>query len=181
LVPVCVDVAIATFVTDAMSILLRVSDSWIRPYTPGAGRWLVIGWEAAALGLFAYSTINQFDLSGHGIRIVACMLAAVWVLGTARIIQMGAYVGPDGLRIHGLLRSRTMRWRDVAHVRLHKATHKVGKWHIESGMTVLIERRDGSTVNTELWAQGVDFHSRPKVFRAVYQELRNRHLAAVNA
>jgi hypothetical protein len=48
-------------------------------------------------------------------------------------------------------------------------------------MTVLIERRDGSTVNTELWAQGVDFHSRPKVFRAVYHELRERHSAAVNA
>jgi len=51
----------------------------------------------------------------------------------------------------------------------------------ESGMTVLIERRDGTTVNTELWAQGVDFHSRPNVFRAVYHELRNRHLKAVNA
>jgi hypothetical protein len=158
-----------------------VNDSWIRPYTPGAGRWLVIAWEGAALGLFAYATIHQFDLSGHGIRIVACLLAAVWVIGTARIMQMGAYVGPDGLRIHGLLRSRTMRWRDIEHVRLHKATHKVGRWKIESGMTVLIERQDGSTVNTELWAQGVDFHSRPKVFRAVYNELRNRHLAAVRA
>jgi hypothetical protein len=48
-------------------------------------------------------------------------------------------------------------------------------------MTVLIERGDGSMVNTELWAQGVDFHSRPKVFRAVYHELRDRHLAAVRA
>jgi hypothetical protein len=158
-----------------------VNESWIRPYTPGAGRWLVIGWEAAALGLLAYSTIHQFGLTGHGIRIVACMLAAIWVIGTARIMQMGAYVGPDGLRIHGLLRSRTMRWRDIAHVRLHKATHKLGRWEIESGMTVLIERRDGSTVNTELWAKGVDFHSRPTVFRAVYHELRDRHLEAVNA
>ena len=49
---------------------------------------------------------------------------------------------------------------------------------VESGLTVLIERCDGSTVNTELWAQGVDFHSPPKVFRAVYRELRDRHLAA---
>jgi hypothetical protein len=74
-----------------------------------------------------------------------------------------------------------MRWHDIANVRLHKATHRIGSWQIESGMTVLIERRDGSTVNTELWAQGVDFHSRPKVFRAVYHELRERHSAAVNA
>jgi hypothetical protein len=77
------------------------------------------------------------------------------------------------------LRSRTLRWQEVANVHLHKATHRLGRWEIESGLTVLIERRDGSMVNTELWAQGVDFHSRPGVFRAVYQQLRTLHLDAV--
>ena len=28
-------------------------------------------------------------------------------------------------------------------------------------------------------AQGIDFHSRPTVFREVYHELRNRHLATL--
>ena len=158
-----------------------MDETWERPYTPGTGRWLVIAWEAVALSLLAWTSIRQFDLTGHGLRVLACVIAALWVIGAYRILQMGAYVGDEGVRIHGLLRSRTMRWSEVAHVRLHKATHKVGRWEIESGMTVLIERRDGSTVNTELWAQGVDFHSRPKVFRAVYHELRNRHLAARNA
>jgi hypothetical protein len=176
-----IDAGNALFVRGDIGILVRVSESWVRPYTPGTGRWLVIGWEAVALGLLAWTTIQQFGLTGNGIRIVACVMAAVWVVGAGRILQMGAYVGPDGLRIRGLLRSRTMRWKDIAHVRLHKATHRIGPWEIESGMTVLIERRDGSTVNTELWAQGVDFHSRPKVFRAVYHELRERHSAAVNA
>jgi hypothetical protein len=95
-------------------------------------------------------------------------------------MQMGAYVGDAGLRIHGLLRSRTIPWDDIAHVHLHEAAHKLGPYKIPSGLTVLIERRDGTTVNTELWAQGVDFHSRPKLFRAVYHELRTRHLAAQN-
>jgi len=158
-----------------------VSETWERPYTPGTGRWVVIGWEAVALGLLAWTTVRQFDVTGPGIRVLACAIAAIWVLGAERILQMGAYVGAEGVRIHGLLRSRTMRWHDVAHVRLHKATHRVGPWAIESGMTVLIERHDGTMVNTELWAQGVDFHSRPKLFRAVYHELRNRHLAAVKA
>ncbi|SNY70922.1 PH domain-containing protein [Paractinoplanes atraurantiacus] len=154
--------------------------TWERPYTPGTGRWLVIGWEIAALALLGWATARQFDLSGHGIRVLAGVLAAVWVLGSYRILQMGAYVGPAGLRIRGLLRSHTMSWAEIAHVRLHKATHKLGPWEIESGLTVLIERADGSTVNTELWAQGVDFHSRPKLFKAVYHELRNRHLEARN-
>jgi hypothetical protein len=160
---------------------LRVSDSWVRPYTPGTGRWLVIGWEVVALGLLGWTSVGQFDLTGHGIRVLAVVLAAAWGIGAWRILQMGAYVGADGVRIRGLFRSRTLRWQQVRNVRLHKATHRLGPWEIESGMTVLIERRDGTTVNTELWAQGVDFHSRPKVFRAVYHELRDRHLAAVNA
>jgi hypothetical protein len=158
-----------------------VNETWERPYTPGTGRWLVIGWEAVALALLGWTTVRQFDLTGVGAQAFACAIAAIWVVGAWRILQLGAYVGPGGLRIHGLLRSRTMSWQEVAQVRLHKATHRLGRWQIESGMTVLIERRNGSTVNTELWAQGVDFHSRPKVFRAVYHELRNRHLAAVNA
>src|SRR3954452_13189763 len=40
---------------------LSVDDAWVRPYTPGRGRWLVIAWEAAALGLLAWTTIQQFD------------------------------------------------------------------------------------------------------------------------
>lgn len=158
-----------------------MDETWERPYTPGSGRWLVIGWEAVAISLLAWTSVRQFDLTGHGIRMLAAVLAVGWLAGAVRILQMGVYVGLDGVRVRGLLRSRTMRWSEVAHVRLHKATHKVGAWEIESGMTVLIERRDGSMINTELWAQGVDFHSRPKVFRAVYHELRDRHLAAANA
>jgi Bacterial PH domain len=155
-----------------------VKETWERLYEPGTGRWLVIAWEAMALAMLAWATVRQFDLTGHGVTLVACTLAALWVLGAHRILRMGAYVTDHGVRLDGLWRSRTMRWRDVSHVRLHKATHRVGPWEIESGMTVLIDRRDGKTVNTELWAQGIDFHSRPTLFRAVYHELRNRHLAA---
>jgi hypothetical protein len=157
------------------------SENWVRPYSVGTGRWLVIGWEAVALVLLGWTSIDTFGLGWHGLRVMASALAVVWVLGSARILQMGAYVSPAGLRIQGLLRTRTLRWHEIAHVRLHKATHRIGPWEIESGMTVLIERRDGGCVDTELWAQGVDFHSRPKAFRAVYHELRNRHLAAVKA
>lgn len=157
---------------------MGVGHEWVRPYTPGTGRWLVIGWEALALGLLGWTTVEQFGLAGHGIRVLATVIATVWVVGGWRIREMGVYVGPAGVRIRGLLRTRTMRWADIAHVRLHRHTHKIGKWKLDAGMTVLIERRDGTVANTQLWAQGVDFHSRPHLFRAVYQELRERHLAA---
>jgi len=154
------------------------SPAWIRPYTPGPGRWLVIAWEAAALALLAWTTVRQFNVTGHGVKLVACTMAALWVIGAHRILRMGAYVGEAGLRIHGLLHSHTTSWRDVDQIRLHRATHRLGPWRIEAGLTVLVDRRDGSTVNTELWAKGIDFHSRPNVFRAVYQELRARHREA---
>jgi hypothetical protein len=157
-----------------------VNETWERLYEPGTGRWLVIAWEALALAMLAWATVRQFGLTGHGVTLVACGLAALWVVGAYRILQMGTYVADHGVRLYGLLRSRTMRWPDVAHVRLHKATHRLGPWEIESGMTVLIDRHDGKTVNTELWAQGIDFHSRPTLFRSVYQELRLRHQAAQN-
>ncbi|GLY98225.1 hypothetical protein Acsp02_54790 [Actinoplanes sp. NBRC 103695] len=182
MVAMCVDFgAVARVVGILAPVNLAESDAWVRPYTPGTGRWIVIGWEAIALGLLGWTSTDAFDLNWHGIRVMASILAVAWVLGSWRILQMGAYVSSRGLLIRGLLRSRTLTWREIAHVKLHKATHRLGPWEIESGMTVLIERPDGTTVNTELWAQGVDFHSRPKLFRAVYHELRNRHLAAVNA
>ena len=158
-----------------------MGDEWERPYTTGTGRRLVIAWEAGALGLLGWTSVQHFGLAGHGITILAGVLTAMWVVGGWRIIEMGVYVGPRGLRIRGLLRTRTMSWEDIAHVRLHQQVHKLGGWRIDSGLTVLIERRDGSTVNTELWAQGVDFHSRPHVFREVYHLLRDRHLAAARA
>ncbi|BBH65707.1 hypothetical protein ACTI_23920 [Actinoplanes sp. OR16] len=155
-----------------------MDEDWVRPYPPGSGRWVVIAWEAAALAMLTWATIEHFDLMGLGVRLTACVLAALWVVGAWRILEHGVYVSSQGVRVQGLLRSRTMRWREVAGVRLHQATHRVGPWRIESGLTVLLERHDGAMVNTELWAQGVDFHSRPKLFRAVYQEIRRRHQAA---
>ncbi len=153
--------------------------SWARPYTPGAGRWLVIGWEAGALLFLGYATVSLFDLAGSAVPLLFGGLLAVWSVGAWRIRRMGVYVAGDGVRISGLLRSRTLGWADIAGILLRESTHRLGPWHVPAGLTVVIERHDGSTVATELWAQGVDFHARPSVFKAVYQELRKRHALAV--
>ena len=158
-----------------------MSETWERPYTPGTGRWLVIGWEAAALALLGWTTTRQFGLTGHGIHVLAGVIAALWVIGAWRIHHMGAYLGPDpACASTACSAPAPCAGAEVTHVRLHRTTHHLGPWHIESGLTVLIDRRDGATVNTELWAQGVDFHARPTVFRAVYHELRDRHRANSN-
>jgi len=68
LVSICIDVRNALFLPAWVGILGQVGDEWIRPYTPGTGRWLVIGWEAVALGLLGWSTVEQFGLAGPGVR-----------------------------------------------------------------------------------------------------------------
>ena len=138
----------------------------------------MIAWEAVALAVLGWTSLPLFDLSGHAARMTFAVLALVWLLGAWRIVRMGVYLSNEGVRIRGLLRTRTVRWHDIGRVWLHRSTHRLGPYEIPSGMTVLLERRDGATINTELWAQGVDFHSRPREFRAVYHELRDLQRAA---
>jgi hypothetical protein len=136
-------------------------------------------WEFAALAIFGWSTVELFELGGPRVLALGLGLAALWALGCWRIARMGVYVSEYGVRVRGLFRSRTVSWRSVEHIRLHEAAHRIGRLQIPSGMTVLIERADGTEVPTSLWAQGVDFHNQPGAFRAVYHDLRERHAAAL--
>lgn len=136
-------------------------------------------WEFAALAIFGWTTVGLFELSGPRILALVVGLAALWALGCWRIARMGVYVSGYGVRVRGLVRSRTIAWREVEHIRLHEAAHRIGRLEIPSGMTVLIERADGVHVPTSLWAKGVDFHDQPGAFRAVYHDLRERHAAAL--
>lgn len=138
----------------------------------------MIGWEVVALALLGGATENLFRLTGTAFLALALALAVGWLIGAVRIIRMGVYVSEYGVRVRGLFRTRTLAWQDVEHIRLHQASHRFGRLEIPSGMTVLIERRDGTHVQTPLWAQGIDFHRRPGLFRSVYQELRDRHALA---
>jgi hypothetical protein len=136
-------------------------------------------WEFAALAIFGWTTVGLFELGGLRVLALGVGLTALWGLGCWRIARMGVYVSEYGVRVRGLVRSRTIAWRDVEQIRLHEAAHRIGRLEIPSGLTVLIERADGADVPTSLWAQGVDFHRQPGAFRAVYHDLRERHAAAL--
>lgn len=154
--------------------------AWQRPYSPGRGRWLILAWEFAGLAFLGWTSAPLFDLGRGGTWVLAIALALVWVVGAFRIMRMGVYLSEYGVRIRGLLGSRTLRWTEIEEFVFDQPVWRLGGFRIPHGLTVLIKRRDGGLVNTSLWAQGIDFHTRPRVFREVYGVLCERHLAAVN-
>ena len=154
---------------------------WHRPYPPGRGRGLVVAWEFASLAILGWTTDRLFALSVRGTLVLAVALLLAWAVGSWRIMTMGVYVNDTHLRVRGLVRSRTYAWSQIEGFRMLQAVHRAGPLTINSGMTVLVDLRDGRHVNTALWAQGVDFHARPGLFRDVFHDLRLRHANAVAA
>jgi Bacterial PH domain len=151
---------------------------WVRPYAPGRGRWLVIAWELGGLAFVGWTTVGLFDLGPRPAAAVAGTLAVLWLLGSWRILRIGVYLNEYGVRVRGLVGSRTLRWTEIEFFAIEEVVHRLGGFQLPSGNTVRIRCRDGRTVNTPLWAQGIDFHSRPRAFGEVYHALRERHLTA---
>jgi hypothetical protein len=158
-----------------------VAVRWVRPYTPGRGRWLIIAWELGSLALLDWTTVRLFELAPRPAAALTAGLAALWLVGSWQIICMGVYVSEHGVRARGVIGARTVRWTEIEHVTLDEVVYRIGRLRVPSGTTVVIKCRDGSWINTSLWVQGIDFHARPHAFREVYHGLRERHAAARSA
>ncbi len=165
----------------AANVKLAKKAAWWRPYSPGLGRWIIIGWEVGSLALLHRTTVPLYSLGSGGAKALAVALAVLWLVSSWRIVGMGVYVGQYGVRVRGLLRTRTLRWAEIDEFVLDEPDYRFGKLLVPTGITVLIRHRDGTYVNTPLWAKGIDFHRRPRVFRQVYGVLRERHATALAA
>jgi hypothetical protein len=119
-----------------------------------------------------------FDLGPRPAAVLGGALALLWLMGSWRIMRIGVYISAHGVRIRGLVASRTLRWTEIEFFTLDEVIHRLGGFELPRETTVRIRRRDGRVVRTPLWAQGIDFHSRPGAFGEVYHLLRERHLAA---
>ncbi|GAB7040879.1 hypothetical protein JCM9533A_47290 [Catenuloplanes niger JCM 9533] len=136
----------------------------------------MIAWEAASITALGWTSDRLFGFDTTATVIFSLILAAAWAVGAVRIARMGVYVGDPGVRVRGLFWTRTVPWSDIHRFRMQDVTYRIGTFRIPSGLTVVIDRHDGTEIKTELWAQGVDFHSRPGLFRQVFHELRERHV-----
>jgi hypothetical protein len=141
----------------------------------------VVAWELFGLAFFGWTTEQVLRptvvLTPPAILLLVLGLFAVWVIGSYRILRMGVYVSEHGVRVLRLVGSRTVPWSQVERISVHDTRQTLGRFKIASGMTVLIEPREGAPIETTLWAEGIDFAFRKHAFHAAYQELRT-HLTA---
>ena len=154
-----------------------MTSRWVRPYAPGRGRWLIIGWELGGLALLLWSTVRMYQLGPIAAAWLGGALTVAWLAGSWRILRMGVYVSDHGVFVRGLTGSRVLPWSRIDRITVDDVVHRFAGLEIPSGRTVVIAC-DGDAVNTPLWAQGIDFRFRPGVFRQVYQGLRAHHAAA---
>jgi Bacterial PH domain len=154
-----------------------MTSHWSRPYPVGL-RWLVVAWELGAFAFFLWTTVGLFGLDTPAAFAVGVAVAVVWSLISWRLMRLGVYVADRGVLIRNLVSSRTMCWTSIERIVVDESAVRCGRIVVPTGRTVVIELRDGTRVETPLWANGIDFQFRPHLFRSVYQVLREQHSAA---
>ena len=140
-------------------------DHWRRPYRPGSWR---VGIAALILLLSSYMLMSAMiiavagTLSGASATLVIAVLTIAVAL---RILRIGIWVSPRGLRQVNLLTTSTLRWREVSRVSTVQQPVKwLGLPRTVQGQALLIERRRGGPLRTLLTDHNSDFLGRPEAF-----------------
>ncbi|ARQ68164.1 PH domain-containing protein [Streptomyces marincola] len=140
-------------------------DQWRRPYRPGPWR---VATAAIALLIAAYMLICAMIIvmagspTGAGVTLVAAALGIAFAL---RLLRVGIWVSPRGLRRVGLLRTQSLRWSEVARVSTMQQPVKwLGMPRSVQGQAVHVERRGGEALPPLLTDHNADFLSRPEAF-----------------
>lgn len=141
------------------------ADHWRRPYRPGPWR---VGLAALALLLASYMLISALiialagSLSGAQATLAAALATIAFAL---RLLRIGIWVSPRGLRQVNLLRTTTVRWRDVGRVGTAQQPVKwLGLPRTVQGQALIIDRRRGGPLRVLLTDRNSDFLTRPEAF-----------------
>lgn len=140
-------------------------DHWRRPYRPGPWR---VGGAAITLLLAAYLLISAMIIALAGPPTGASATAVCAVLAIAfalRLLRMGLWVSPRGLRRVGLVRTQTLRWREVAAVRtVQQPVRWLGLPRSVQGQAVEVQPRRGESLRPLVTDHNADFLGRAAAF-----------------
>ncbi len=135
--------------------------AWRRPYPPGPFR---VGMSAALLVLVTFLLAGAAldGLAGADGDVVRMLAAAVLVTGVAlRMLRVGLWIGPGGLRAVTLLRTSTVPWDRVASVRtVQQPVRWLSLPRRVQGQAVVVRRTDGRALPELVTDSGPDFLGR---------------------
>ncbi|MFE0257239.1 hypothetical protein [Streptomyces sp. NPDC059010] len=142
-------------------------DRWRRPYRPGPWRvgvaalWLLL----ASYVLFA-AVIIALTGTVTGAAVVFGLALAV-IAGALRLLRMGVWVSPRGLRQVGFLMTRTAPWDQVAAVRtVQQPVRWLGLPRTVQGQALMLVRRGRSADDMPMLmtTHNADFLGRVEAF-----------------
>ncbi|MDT0269272.1 PH domain-containing protein [Streptomyces sp. DSM 44915] len=140
-------------------------DHWRRPYRPGPWR---VGGAAIVLLLAAYLLISAVIIAAAGPPTGAsatAVCAAVAIALALRMLRVGIWVSPRGLRRVGLLRTQTLRWREVASVRtVQQPVRWLGLPRSVQGQALEVHPRKGEPWRALVTDHSADFLRRSDAF-----------------
>jgi Bacterial PH domain len=136
-----------------------------RPYRPGP--WRVCG-AALMLLLASYVLFAALIIAVAGSLPVAgiCVAVAALVITLAvRLVRVGIWVSPAGLRQARLLSSTLVPWQDVAAVRtVQQPVRWLGLPRTVQGQALIVSRRQGEPLPAVVTDRNADFLGRPEAF-----------------
>ncbi|SFD03134.1 phage holin family protein [Streptomyces aidingensis] len=140
-------------------------DHWRRPYRIGPWR---VGISAVTLLLASFILMSAMIIALAGQReggLATLILAVLAIAFALRLLRVGIWVSPRGLRQVNLLMTRTLKWRDVTRVR---TAQQPVRWlsmpRTVQGEALEIERRRGEPLRTLLTTHSADFLGRYEAF-----------------
>ncbi len=153
----------------------QVKDGWVRPYRPGPWR---VSAAAMLLMLASYLLIAAviMGFAGNGSGVVTTVAAAVLAVGcTLRLLRVGLWVSPRGLRQVGLLYTTTLPWNRVGSVRTAQQPVKwLGLPRTVQGQALVVTRADGVLLRPLLTDHNADFLGRTEAFDQAADAIESR-------
>ncbi|WP_460070151.1 hypothetical protein [Streptomyces sp. YKOK-I1] len=152
---------------DDVALPFEDRERWRRPYRPGP--WRVVA-AALALLLASYVLLAAvvIALTGKGSDAGVILGISLLVIAAAlRLLRMGVWVSPRGLRHVRFLLTRTVPWDRVAVVRtVQQPVRWLGLPRTVQGQALLLVRRDRPAEETAmlLTTHGADFLGRSEAF-----------------
>ncbi|MER5436510.1 hypothetical protein [Streptomyces sp. NPDC002588] len=151
---------------DDVALPFEDRERWRRPYRPGPWR---VATAALALLLASYVLFAAVVIALTGSMSEAAVIFGVSLLvivGALRLLRVGVWVSPRGLRQVRFLLTRTVPWNRVAAVRtVQQPVRWLGLPRTVQGQALTVVRRDRPQETMQLLTtHGADFLGRLEAF-----------------